>query len=221
MAGVFLVLFAFAEILYHFLKFKAEITRKIVHFMTGILTLFFPIFIEDHWMVFALCFSFLIILVLSLRFKLLPSINAVDRKTSGSLLYPLIVFVCYLIYEHYNHLIFYYLPILILAICDPVAALIGKRFPWKKYIFLGHTKTMSGSGAFFLSSFVLSISLLIVIEKISFQDSLMMSAIIGLISTFAEAISHRGFDNLTIPASVVLLLMLFENIGWITLVNLK
>jgi phytol kinase len=40
----FLVLFGIAELLYHYGKVKAEITRKTVHIGTGILTLYFRCF---------------------------------------------------------------------------------------------------------------------------------------------------------------------------------
>ena len=62
LAGVFLILFASAELLYHKFKVKAEITRNYVHIITGLLTMLVPPLIENHWLVMALSGSFLIIL---------------------------------------------------------------------------------------------------------------------------------------------------------------
>ena len=122
----FLALFGLAEFLYHKQKVKAEITRKIVHVGTGLLTLLFPIFLHDQWQVLFLCTAFLLILLASLQFKLLPSINSIDRVSHGSILYPVAVYGCYLAYSYADKgLFFFYLPILTLAICDPLAALIG------------------------------------------------------------------------------------------------
>ena len=98
LAGVFLVLFASAEWMYHIKKVRVEMTRKYVHLMTGLLTMFFPPMIGNHWLVLFLCGSFLVILLVSLQFNLLPSINAVKRKTQGSLLYPVIVYCCYFLF---------------------------------------------------------------------------------------------------------------------------
>src|SRR6478672_6779098 len=43
LAGAFLLLFAAAEAMFHLLRIRAELTRKTVHFGTGILTLLFPL----------------------------------------------------------------------------------------------------------------------------------------------------------------------------------
>ena len=85
LASSFLALFGIAEILYHFLKMQAELTRKIVHIGTGLLTLLFPLMLSNHWYVLFLCTSFAAILLASLRLNLLPSINAIGRKSAGSL----------------------------------------------------------------------------------------------------------------------------------------
>lgn len=214
MALAFLLLFGSAEILYHKFKVKAELTRKYVHFSTGILTLFFPSFIGDHWFVLFLCASFLLILLFSLKFKLLPSINAVDRVTRGSILYPIVVYGCYLLYNHYGNLAFYYIPILTLAICDPIAALVGKSYPWKPYRIFGHSKTMSGSMAFFVSSVILSFSLVYFnSNEIGLLNGIIVSFSVAILTASAEAVTHKGYDNLTIPAVAVGALILLESFG--------
>jgi dolichol kinase len=211
LAAAFLALFATAELLYHRFKFRAEITRKIVHVFTGILTLLFPPMVENHWLVLALCASFLLILLASFPLKMLPSINAVNRKTNGSILYPIIVYSCYLIYQSYDNLAFYYIPILILALCDPTAALVGKNFPKGKYTTFGHSKTLSGSFGFLLAALILSVLLLVFMEQVPFSTALIIGGCIACTTAFAEAISHRGYDNLTIPATAVGVLLFFEH----------
>lgn len=130
LAGCYLLLFTLGELLYYCFKIKAEITRKIVHIGTGLLALSFPLLLANHWCVLVLCTLFAGILIVSLRFDLLRSINAIDRQSIGSLAYPVSVYGCYLTYHLYdNRYVYYYLPILILAICDPIAGLIGRRWP--------------------------------------------------------------------------------------------
>ncbi|MCB0480397.1 MAG: hypothetical protein KDC83_03150 [Flavobacteriales bacterium] len=210
LAGVFLLLFASAELLYHKFKVQAELTRKYVHFSTGILTLLFPPLINNHWLVLALCTSFLVILLTSIRFSLLPSINAVDRVTRGSMLYPIVVYSAYLTFSYFGHYAYYYIPILILAICDPIAALVGKRWPIGKYAIFGYSKTLTGSSAFFVSAVLLCGFLLVVFESISISSGIMISFAVGLTTTLAEAVTHRGFDNLTIPGIAIITLMCFQ-----------
>lgn len=207
LAIAFLVLFGTAEFLYHVLKVNASVTRKIVHICTGLLTMLFPALIANHWLVMALCGSFLLILLVSVPLKLLPSINAVDRKTHGSFIYPIIVYACFLVYDYYGSYVYYYLPILTLAICDPIAELVGKNAPWKPYMAFGHKKTISGSMGFMLSSIVLSTVLLYSFEALELNLLLILTFVIGLVASIAEGISHKGYDNLTIPLSVELILI--------------
>lgn len=212
LASSFLTLFGAAEILYHKLKVKAELTRKTVHFGTGILTLLFPVLLSSHWYVLFLCASFALILLASLKFGLLRSINAIDRKSHGSISYPVSVYGCFLAYNYYNdERVFFYLPILTLAICDPVAALFGKRFPFGKFRIGNDTKTLAGSSAFFISALLLTVLLFKFLSPDHFQLStaLPIAFAAALLSSITEAVSGKGFDNLTIPASILIVLALF------------
>jgi len=211
LALAYLLLFASAEILYHKYKIRADITRKYVHVVTGLLTMLFPILIGNHWLVLTLCGSFFIILLFSMKFDLLPSINRIKRQTLGSIFYPVIVFLCYMIYEQkVYHLIYFYLPVLTLAFCDPVAEYVGKTYKWGKYQIHGHTKTLIGSTGFFVSSFVLSLILIIYLSNIGFVSALPFVLCIAFTTTLAEALAQKGYDNLTIPAIAVLNLLYFN-----------
>jgi phytol kinase len=210
LATSFLALFGSAELLYHRFKVKAEITRKYVHFSTGFITLLFPPLLGNHWYVLFLCASFAAILLTSLKFKLLPSINAVDRVTRGSILYPIVVYGCYLAFDYYdqNYQLFY-IPILILAVCDPIAALTGKTWPKGSYTIGNDTKTMMGSSMFFIAAIVtVMVSFLVVENDLNWGERAIWSATIALVTTLAEAVSGKGYDNLTIPGSALLVLIL-------------
>lgn len=212
LASAYLVLFTIAELLYHKCSVKVELTRKFVHIVTGLLALLFPVLLGNHWLVLFLCASFALILIVSLKFKLLPSINAIERESVGSLAYPLAVYLCYLAYDyHQQQYIYYYLPIIILAICDPVAALTGKKWPLGKYSIGKESKTLMGSSMFFLSAVILVVNF--TYNSVGFsstQQIVLSSVIIGVLSSFTEAISKKGWDNLTIPISV-LIGLLFTN----------
>ena len=211
LACCFLILFGFAEFLYHKRKMKAEWTRKIVHIVTGIITLLFPVLLHSHWQVLFLCGSFLIILLASLRFDMLPSINNIGRFSYGSILYPVVVYATYLIYAHAGKgLIMFYLPILILAICDPVAAFTGRRYPFKSYHIGENKKTISGSLAFFIVSTFITFTTFYALEPASLEidNYIFFTVLISIAATVSEAIGIRGTDNFTIPASVALTLTL-------------
>lgn len=206
----FLALFALAEVLFYKTKMKAEQTRKLVHSGTGLLTMLFPVFLVSHWQVLFLCSSFLGILLLSQKFDLLRSINGVDRKTHGSILFPIIVYSSFLVAEWHQDLLMFYLPILILAISDPLAALLGKKFPHGKYVFLGHQKTLVGSSAFFLSAFAISAVALYSTPIMHSLSNFSMAFTIATIACVTEALCKNGYDNLTIPVAVMVTLNLFK-----------
>lgn len=206
LSGAFLVLFGMAEILYHTFRIKAELTRKFVHVFTGVLTLLFPVFLESHWSVLVLCTSFGVLLLLSLRFGWLSSINAIDRQSSGSLLYPVSVYLCFIFYQHnHYHLMYFYLPMLTLAVCDPLAALAGKRWPLRKFKVTGGHKSLMGCAVFFVSSTVLTLSLYACLENVLPWNSEIFSIVlaVSVCSTVAEALSGNGWDNLSIPLAVM------------------
>lgn len=211
LTACFLTSFGIAELGYHVLKVKAELTRKFVHVVTGFLSLLFPVLLDNHWLVLLLCSSFAALLILSLRLGFLQSINAIDRKSAGSLAYPVSVYLCYLAFDHFNkqHL-YFYLPILTLAICDPIAALTGKRWPLGKYTLLKENKTLLGSSMFLLSSCLLSIFLLNAFTALSFPLILAYALFIALVSCIAEAITGKGYDNISIPLAVLTVLAFIQ-----------
>ena len=213
LALAFLSLFAVGELLYHKFKVKAEVTRKIVHIGTGVLSLFFPIMLGNHWLVLLLCASFAIILLISLRTLHLQSINSIDRKSYGSLLYPLSVYLCYLVYDYLDqNYLYYYLPILILAISDPIAAIAGKRWASPKYNIGNDSKTIAGNIGFLVSAYIISIIIIRSNYEIIVYKIILASFLISIISTVAEGLSVRGKDNLSIPVSVIFALYLSEKL---------
>lgn len=215
LAVSFLALFGAAELLYHKLKVKVELTRKLVHVGTGLITLLFPVMLSSHWFALLLCSSFAVILIASLKFDLLKSINAIERESVGSIAYPVSVYGCYLAFDHFNHQhIYFYLPILILAICDPVAALTGKKWPIGKYKVGKDNKTMMGSGMFFLTALtlILILSAFTGTEEVTIK-TFVWAGIIAFNSAVTEALSRRGYDNITIPASVLLSMVVFGQLS--------
>jgi phytol kinase len=206
----FLTLFALSELLYHKAKVRVEFTRKLVHFGTGLLTMQFPIMLTSHWSVLLLCGSFLVLLIGTLRFNLLKSVNAVERKTYGSLMFPIAVYCCFLAFQWRDgYLTYFYLPIFILAVSDPLAAICGKKWPIGSFKIGSANKTMLGTAVFFISAFLIATIGLYLYDPFSFNMHLIVTALtIALFSTIAEAISGNGYDNFTIPAAVLAAMIL-------------
>lgn len=95
------------------------------------------------------------------------------------------------------------MPVLILAIADPVAALTGKKWPYGKYSIMGESKTFAGSAMFFITAFLISITCLEFTTAYSLGMILAIAFTAGVVSSIIEAITKHGLDNISIPLSVL------------------
>jgi dolichol kinase len=208
-SGIFLVLFVIAEIAFHVLKVKVDYTRKFVHIMTGIIVMFFPIYFEKPIDLIIICASFFVVLAISKRIGMMQSINAIERKSKGSTLFPVVVIICYFIQYWLGKYIYFFVPILILALADPAAEFFGKKFKYKPYSIFGNDKTISGSLGFLAIACVTALLGLYFFSESSQIIIVLCALSIGLVSTAGEAVSIEGYDNLVIPLSAVGILYLF------------
>ena len=217
LASIYLVgislLLIFNELNYRRLKVKGEFTRKFAHFTSTLAVVPFPYIFPSHWYVLVLASIFFAVLFITHQIKQLKSIHDIERKSMGSYLLPLSIYVTFLISDLSDNKFVYILPMLILAICDPMAAILGENFTNGngKIKILGHelNKTWLGSGGFLVTSFIISIIALYFNREVFDIKSFWLALVVASVSTLAELISWRGSDNLTIPLSVVLILVLF------------
>lgn len=213
LSGSFLLLFLVAELLYRLAHVRAEYTRKLVHVGTGLLTLLFPVVLKEAWQVALLCSSFLALLVVGLKLGWLPSINAVERTTAGSWLYPVIVLLCFIFYRRmsgqpqplFRPLYYFYTPLLILAFCDPIAALAGGW--WKRrHPETGPGKTFAGSFSFFGLAAIICIASAALFTRHLLPTGFFVATGIttAYATTLLERFSDKGWDNFTVPVGAML-----------------
>jgi phytol kinase len=207
------LLLVFNELIYRRLGLKGEITRKFAHFTATLSTVTFPYLFTDHWYVLVLAIFFFILLFISRNGTQLKSIHDIKRKSIGSYLLPISIYLTFLISNLLDNKFIYILPILILAICDPMAGILGLNFEKnnKKIRLFGieTKKTVLGSGSFLASSFIISLVALYFNRMELDLKTFWLALCIAIVSTLAELISWRGSDNLFIPLSVLLMLVLF------------
>lgn len=207
LAASFLTLFGSAEWMHRRQFLQTEWSRKYVHIFTGLITLLFPLMLDNHWQVLFLCGSFAVILVASKRLGMLQSINGISRPSYGSILYPVAVYGAFLMFEWKGgNYLWFYGPILMMALCDPVAAWVGKRHPWKPYRVAREVKTLSGSLAFFGTGWGLMLVLLTLFPAQWVFPIPVVALILALTSALVEGLSQRGTDNLWIPMNVMLVM---------------
>lgn len=212
LVGISLLL-VFNELNYRRFKVNGEITRKFAHFTATLAVVPFPYIFKSHWYVLILASLFFAVLLITHQIKQLKSIHDIGRKSMGSYLLPVSIYLTFLISNLSDNKFLFILPMLILAISDPMASILGiniVNYNNKIKIF-GHKlgKTYLGSGAFLVSSFLISIIAFYFHFALFDLKTFGLALIIAIVGTLAEMMSWRGSDNLTIPLSVVLVLVLF------------
>jgi len=213
--GIVILLIA-NELYYRYLGVKGEYSRKFAHITATLATLPFPYIIPSHWYILVLALIFFVVLYITQRSTFLNSIHDIRRRSIGSYLLPVAIYITFLISSLFGSKILFILPMLILAICDPVAAIVGmsvKKF--NRNIRLGRytlQKTWLGSAGFLVSSFILTIIALYIHFGVLNLKTIYISLMIGVAGTIAELASWRGSDNITIPLSVqfILIFLLFN-----------
>ncbi len=206
------LLLVFNEMIYRRLGLKGEITRKFAHFTATLSTITFPYLFNDHWYVLIMAFAFFILLFASRHRTYLKSIHDIQRISIGSYLLPVSIYLTFLVAHLLGNKFLFILPMLVLAVCDPVAGIMGinlQQYNLKIKLF-GYElqKTWLGSISFFVSCFVISIiALYFNQEEISLRI-FMIALAVALVSTVTEMLSWKGSDNLFIPLSVLLVLVI-------------
>ncbi|HKL31298.1 MAG TPA: phosphatidate cytidylyltransferase [Tangfeifania sp.] len=205
-------LLIFNELVYRRLGLKGEITRKFAHFTGTLSTITFPYLFESHWYVLILAVVFFIILFISRNRTYLKSIHDIDRESLGSYLLPVSIYLTFLVADLMDNQFLFILPILVLAICDPIAGIMGinlqqynhkiRIFNWKL------NKTWLGSLSFFISCLIISIIALYFNQQNFTLKTFWLALVVALVSTLTEMFSWRGTDNLVIPMSVLIVLLI-------------
>lgn len=206
-------LLVFNELNYIKLKLKVEVSRKVAHFLSVLSTVTFPYLFSSHWYVLVLASVFFFVLLLTQKTNLLKSIHGIKRKSVGSYLLPVAVYVTFYLSEVMDNKLTYILPMLILAISDPMAAIVGvsmKKNNHKIVIFgINTKKSLYGSMAFFISCLIISLVAIYFNRSVFDAQTYLMALSVTVVGTLSEIIGLRGYDNITIPLSVVFVLMLF------------
>ncbi len=186
-----------AEGLHRLKVAEPELVRKIVHIGVGNVILLAWWFHIPTWLGVGASALFSAIALLSYRISILPSINSVGRKSLGTFFYAvsfgLLIAAFWHRYPEYAAL-----GILVMTWGDGLAALVGQRFGRHHYKLWEMQKSMEGSLAMAVASYVVSSTILFSVQGSSWQTWLIPVAI-AIAATGLEAFSRYGIDNLTVP----------------------
>jgi phytol kinase len=218
-------LFGAAALLARSSVMKPEWSRKMIHVGVGLIAVSFGWLFEQTWPVAVLSTLGLGLVLLSrlwapLRGSVGVALHGVERRSLGDVCLPIVVPVLHALAMPDRAL--YAIPLLILALGDAAAALVGVWRGRRRYRTDEGVKSMEGSIAMAL------VSALVVAVGLAAAEHppvrcLAVAAMVAILVTIMEAISWRGLDNLILPlASYALLLMyvpmpLERVVGWIGL----
>lgn len=181
---------------------EPELLRKLLHAGMGLVTLALPWLFRTAWPVLLLAGAFIAGLTAlrassKMRRRFGGVIDGVARESLGEIYFPLGVGLVFLLSG--GDPIRFCVPVLILALADPAAALIGARYGHTRYAALGGEKSVEGSVAFFTVAFLSTEIALLLFTGTERSETVLISLALALAATLLEAVAGRGSDNLFVP----------------------
>ncbi len=203
-----------------YLGWPGETTRQMIHVGTGFVAALAPFAIASPLPVILIGLSFALFNFVAIRQEWLKGMHATERKTYGTVYYPIAFAILAWMFWGESRWIFA-TSMLVMAIADPVAAIVGRLARRPRYFnWWGDRKSLQGSTAMALTS-----SLVIyllggwsgVLDK-GGTMLLTMAIIGGVLAAVGEGLSNKGSDNLSVPVIVAAVMVFFEHASqeWIT-----
>ena len=177
---------------------QRELSRKIVHIGTGAVV---PLawFFEIPFVV-ALPVAAVITVVTTInhQWRFIPAVEDVDRNSYGTIAYGIAITTLLLLFWP-TRADAVSAGVLVMAMGDGLAGLIGRNVASPKWVLFGQTKSSVGT----MTMAVVSGLVLIGLARWSGAD-LSLPAALGMVAmaTGLEQLSWRGLDNLSVPLSV-------------------
>jgi phytol kinase len=203
--------FVTAEVWHRSLRPSLETTRKFVHLGTGLICLTFPFLFTTAWSLVALVAVFAPMMAGARALGLFVCITGVKRRSEGGLFFLGAIWLVFWIGSSTAHPEFYGASVLVLAVGDALAALVGERFGRHPYRVEDSRRSFEGSAAFLLSATAILFLSLWLGGGREFGMALLSALYVSAILAVLEAVSLQGSDNLWIPlASMAILLNLVD-----------
>lgn len=192
----FLALFTTIEVIARNRQLSIELSRKLAHILAATSVAFLPYitsFTTIIWLS-VLCFG---IMLVSRYRHIFRSIHAVARTSYGELFFPIAIIIVAVLFPQ-AHTFTY--AMLVLALADGLAGLLGSYFGRATYIVGESHKSYFGSTIFFVVTMLVTLI---------FNDQLSILLVAATL-TLVEAGSTKGIDNLLLPPLAAWLLTVLK-----------
>lgn len=211
---VFAVLGA-AEGLHRAFRLPVEFTRKVVHIGVGMWAWGTAALFTNKWFAVIPPAAFVVLNYISYRRTLFAAMETEDKSNLGTVYFPIAFAVIILLFFDISK------PFMVAALMpmtwgDAFAAIVGKRYGRHHYALFGSRRSMEGSAAMFVFS-LLGAAITFLAFGAQLDVAIALGLALALFATLAEAISLAGLDNLLVPASSVLVYLLFGRLSGLAL----
>ena len=187
-----------------------ELKRKALHISVGLTALSFPLFLNAPWMIITalglvVAWLMAVRLIPALRRHFGAVLHDIRCESLGEIYFAFSIAGLMLLTQ--NEPMLFVIPMLILALADAFAAIVGKVFPIGPLAGIARGKTAAGCTAFFIVAFIVSYWALVAFAELQTTHALMVATGLAVTTCVTEAISRRGIDNLFVPAMAYLILL--------------
>lgn len=189
-----------------------EASRKFIHIMLGNWWIIAMYFFTNVWSAMFVPITFVIINYLSYKKNIIKVMERDEQDGLGTVYYAIALLILSIVsFGIFKKPSLGLIPTLVMAYGDGFAAIIGKKIKSKKYKLSDTKKSFAGS----LTMFVISTFLIGTYLAFNYGTTFWLgthwptvAVLAGFAITALEAISGKGWDNITVPVATVALLIL-------------
>lgn len=190
-----------------FEKRGKEASRKFIHIMLGNWWFIAMYFFTNVGSAILVPITFVIINYISYKQDLIKVMERDEQDGLGTVYYAIaLLILAILSFGIYQKPILGLIPTLIMAYGDGFAAVIGKMVKSKTYRIGETTKSIAGSITMFIISMIL-IVLYFLYMGTPFTNTMRIAVIMSFAVTIIEAVSTKGIDNISVPISVLIMML--------------
>ena len=177
---------------------QRELSRKIVHIGTGAVVPLAWFFEIPSVVALPVAAVITVVTTINHQWRFIPAVEDVDRSSYGTIAYGIAITTLLLLFWP-TRADAVSAGVLVMALGDGLAGLIGRNVASPKWVLFGQTKSSVGT----MTMAVVSGLVLIGLARWSGAD-LSLPAALGMVAvaTGLEQLSWRGLDNLSVPLSV-------------------
>lgn len=200
------VLVLINEWLWHKNLIRGEHARKSIHIIINVLLAFTPLYLS--WTsIQVVCFVALVAFIAARYTGVIKSVYDVSRTSWGDIVGAL-AFLILAWFEPPRAL--FAAVVLHVAVADGVAALVGKHFgKGNSYKIFGASKSIAGTAAFYVSSLVIALGLVIFGGVGTLEHLWPVLLWLPVATTVAENVGVYGIDNILVPLATIAIFQYF------------